>query len=134
MRKIHADRRSFSEDRVSGSVIRFSQEFWTQPQRLISRMTHPEHPLVATHRTDAPADLVGERLECQPMIGSREGTGYGIAWAAGGLNFQERLDRFFEAALQQMLGHSSIVTTQRYARLSDDVVMREAKRLETATR
>jgi integrase len=33
------------------------------------------------------------------------------------------------AALQQILGHASIVTTQRYARLSDDMVRREAERL-----
>lgn len=33
------------------------------------------------------------------------------------------------AALQQILGHASVVTTQRYARLSDDAVMREAERL-----
>lgn len=36
------------------------------------------------------------------------------------------------AALQQILGHSSIVTTQRYARISDDMVRREAERLEAA--
>jgi hypothetical protein len=34
------------------------------------------------------------------------------------------------AALQQVLGHSSIVTTQRYARISDDMVRREGERLE----
>jgi len=33
-------------------------------------------------------------------------------------------------ALQQMLGHSSIVTTQRYVRISDDMVRREVERLE----
>jgi site-specific recombinase XerC len=36
------------------------------------------------------------------------------------------------AALQQILGHASIVTTQRYARLSDEVVMREVERLGAA--
>ena len=33
------------------------------------------------------------------------------------------------AALQQMLGHASITTTQRYAKLSDEAVMREAARM-----
>lgn len=34
------------------------------------------------------------------------------------------------AALQQILGHASIVTTQRYASLSTDMIQREAERLE----
>ena len=33
------------------------------------------------------------------------------------------------AVLQQVLGHASIVTTQRYARLTDEAVMREAARM-----
>jgi site-specific recombinase XerD len=31
--------------------------------------------------------------------------------------------------LQQVLGHASITTTQRYARLLDEAVMREAARI-----
>ena len=34
------------------------------------------------------------------------------------------------AALQEILGHSSITTTQLYARLSHDIVKREAQRIE----
>jgi integrase len=37
------------------------------------------------------------------------------------------------AALQQVLGHASIETTQRYARLTDEVVMREAERIGRAS-
>ena len=36
------------------------------------------------------------------------------------------------AALQQVLGHASIVTTQRYAKLTDEAVMREAGRIAGA--
>jgi integrase/recombinase XerD len=36
-------------------------------------------------------------------------------------------------ALQQILGHASIITTQRYARLTDEAVQREAQRVSGLT-
>ncbi len=38
------------------------------------------------------------------------------------------------AALQMILGHSTVVTTQRYAKLSDDFVQRESERLDNLKR
>ena len=35
------------------------------------------------------------------------------------------------SALQILMGHSTFVTTQRYARLSGDMVKREAERIRT---
>jgi integrase len=37
-------------------------------------------------------------------------------------------------ALQQVMGHASIGTTQRYARMSDEIVMREAERIGASGR
>ena len=34
------------------------------------------------------------------------------------------------AALQQILGHSSVVVTQRCSRIADDLVLREVERIE----
>ena len=49
---------------------------------------------------------------------------FGCQWVEGGGNL---------AALQQCMGHSTVVTTQRYARLSDAAVRTEAKRLHRGT-
>ena len=38
------------------------------------------------------------------------------------------------AALQQVLGHSSVATTQRYARLDENAILQEAVRVESAAR
>jgi integrase len=35
------------------------------------------------------------------------------------------------AALQQVLGHSTVVTTQRYARLDEDAIRREAVKVQS---
>ncbi|HEV8577718.1 MAG TPA: tyrosine-type recombinase/integrase [Thermoanaerobaculia bacterium] len=45
-------------------------------------------------------------------------------WLEAGMNL---------AVVQQLLGHRSIVTTQRYARLSDDAVRAEVERVWNRT-
>jgi integrase len=37
------------------------------------------------------------------------------------------------AALQAVLGHSTVVTTERYGRISDELVRREAARIDAHT-
>ena len=51
------------------------------PQRLIRRVPDAEHPLVAAHRSHAPAHLVGQRLKRQIVIGNCQRTGDRIAGA-----------------------------------------------------
>src|SRR4051812_17417711 len=66
-------------------------------------MTHAEHPLIAAHGADAAPDLVGESLESEAMVGDGEGAGDGVAGAFQGLNGEESVDGFFEAALKEVL-------------------------------
>jgi len=62
---------------------------------------HAEHPLIAAHGTDAAADLVGERLDTEPIIGSGERAGDGVVGAIGGLRGEKFFDGFFETALSK---------------------------------
>lgn len=51
-------------------------------------------------------------------------------WVALVIGFNKKLEQARAlTTLQQILGHASIVTTQRYARLTDEAVMREAQRI-----
>ena len=85
---------------VAGAL---AEQFRAEAQRVVGGMAHAEHPLVAAHRAHAAADLVGQRLERQPVIGCRQRAGDGVAGAFGLLHGQEMIDRFLEPALEQML-------------------------------
>ncbi len=63
-----------------GAVARLgSKQFRANAQRLIGRMAHAKHPLIAAHRAHAAAHLVGQRLKGEPVIGRRQRAGNGIA-------------------------------------------------------
>ena len=57
VRQVHAHRRALAQDweRAVGAGL---EQLAAQAQRLIGRMAHAEHPLVAAHGTDATADLI----------------------------------------------------------------------------
>jgi hypothetical protein len=66
-------------------------------------VSHAEHPLVAAHRAHATADLVGQRLESQPVISCGQGAGDSVTGTFRLLHRQEMVNGFFEPALEKML-------------------------------
>src|SRR5688572_10012455 len=70
---------------------------------MIRGMARAKHPLVAANAPYAPADLIGERLETQVVIRRREGTADGVAGAVSALCGEERVDRFLETPVEQVL-------------------------------
>jgi hypothetical protein len=59
--------------------------------------------LIAPDGADTAADLVGEGLEGEAVIGGSEGGTEGIAGTLGGLGAEEGVDGFFETAVQELL-------------------------------
>ena len=88
--QVHAHRRSLAQDRERAVRRSRRQQFRPQAQRLIGGMADAEHPLVAAHCADAAADLVGQRLKGQAVIGGRQGAGESIAGALVSLRGQEQ--------------------------------------------
>ena len=114
VRQVHADRRGFAQDGEQ-AVRSGCEQFGPEAQRMVGRMAHAEHPLIAAHRAHAAAHLVGQRLKAEPVIGGGQRAGNGRAGAVGGLRRQEDFDRFFKPALQQVL-----VAAERNQRLRAD--------------
>jgi hypothetical protein len=69
---------------------------------MIQRMSHTKHPLVATDTAYGPTDLVGEGLECQPVVSGGQGARNGVTGALPVLLSKETLDGFLKAAMQQV--------------------------------
>ena len=82
MGQVHAYGRPLAKN-GEPAVFTSLEQFGPDAQRLILRMAHAKHPLVAAHRTHTATDLVGQSLKRQPMISRRQGAGNGIARALG---------------------------------------------------
>ncbi len=102
MGQVHADRRALAQDRIETARRIAQREFLAQAQRLVGGVAHAEHPLVAAHAAHAAADLVGQRLEREFLIGCGQGAGNPVARAALLLGFEKHVDGFLEAAFQQI--------------------------------
>ncbi len=68
---------------------------------MVGRMAHAKHPLVAADRADAAADLVGQGLKAQGLVGGGQGAGDGVAGAEPLFDRAEFIDRFFETPAQE---------------------------------
>src|SRR6266478_3604003 len=102
MCQVHAHRSALAQNRVRAISSIRPQQFGPDAQRLIRRMTHAEHPLIAAHSADAAAHLVGERLKTQTMVSCRQSARNGVAGTFGLLQRQKMIYRFFKSSLQKM--------------------------------
>lgn len=101
MREVHAYGRAFAENRI-GAVRAGMKQFAAEAQGMIGGMAHAEHPLIAAHGAHAAADLIGERLNRQPVIGHGQRAGNGIRRAVMLLHPEKGGDGLFKPAFQQM--------------------------------
>ena len=102
MRQIHPHRGSFAQNGIGTPVADLLQQLRPNPQRLIFRMAHSEHPLIPAHRSHTAPDLVRQCLERQPMIGRGERARNCVVRPSGILHLQKNLDRLLEPPLKQM--------------------------------
>ena len=102
VRQVHAHGGQFAEDRES-AVGAALEQLGPDAERLVGRMAHAEHPLVAAHGADAAADLVGQRLEGEPMIGRGQGGAEPVARTLRLLVGEEGVDGLLETAVEKLL-------------------------------
>ena len=99
--EVHADGGAFAED--GEEVVVLLEEFGANTQRVIGGVPHAEHPLVTADGADGFADLVGEGLEGELMVGGGEGGGDAIGGAVLILDVEEGVDGFLELAGEEVL-------------------------------
>jgi hypothetical protein len=119
MSEVHADWGAFAQNGIR-SVCGAMQEFRAEPQGLVRRMAHAEHPLIASNGADALTNLVSQRLKGEPMVGNGESRTNRVAGSFVRLNREEVIDGFFKAAVQKVLvaleGHQPALANTRLGR------------------
>src|SRR5581483_301240 len=120
MRQVHAHGGALSKDRVGAVAGVANQQFRAETQRLVGRMSHAKHPLVAAHAAHAAAHLVRESLKAKPIISAGQRARDGITGALLLLNGEKMFNRLLEPALQQVFvtleGNQRACTVARRAR------------------
>jgi len=102
VRNVHAHRGALGEDRKRIARRGPAAKLRPDPQRMIDRVPHAEHPLVAAHRAHAAAHLVGQRLKAQAVICLRQRAGHRLVRPLARLCPEEDIDGFLEPAAQQV--------------------------------
>jgi len=72
------------------------------PQRLIRRVTDPEHPFVSCRGAYADPDLIGQCLESKLMVGIGQTAGDSFVGSMRLLYLQQQFYRLFEPPFKQM--------------------------------
>src|ERR1051326_2569971 len=99
MRQIHPNGRGLSQYRERRCAF---EQLAPDAQRVVIGMAGAEHPLVAADAAHAAAHLIGKRLEGERAITGGERARDGRARAAPVERGEEGIERFLEAALQQV--------------------------------
>ena len=122
--EVHAHRRALAQNRVAAIGIA-PQQFRAQTQRMVRRMPHAKHPLIAADGAHAAPHLVGERLKREPLIGRRQRAGDGVAGAFGLLRGEKFFNRLGKPAVQQVLEtrerNQAALTDARFERQMEPV-------------
>ena len=107
MAEVHAHRGAFAQDGIDAGGVAPGQ-LRSDTEGLIEGMTHSEHPLVAADGADAAADLVGQGLEGEAMVGGGEGARDAVAGTVVRLVGEEAGDGLVEPTVEEVL-----VTSER---------------------
>ena len=66
-------------------------------------MADPEHPLIAADRADTAADLIGERLKSEVMVGNSQSAGEAVRRAELVLCSEKNVESFVVAAIEEVV-------------------------------